>query len=268
MNNNPHLVKPHLPGESFTWEAGSTGILLIHGLKATTAEVRPLAQRLHEHDYSVSGPLLPGHGTSPKDANRHSWREWLGSVTEHYQTLKSKCEHVFVGGESTGGLLALHLASQYTNIEGVLAYSPALELMLTWQDRLKLNLFAPFITSVPDIGDGDRELAWQGYSVNPLRATQQLLRLQKQVKRRLPAIHCPLLIVQGRDDHLVDPSVPESIAAQVSSEIKEIHWMDDSGHCVMLDREKDRVAKITLDFLERCLTNGSQPHDELPRENY
>lgn len=252
MDKNPHLVKPHLPGDSFTWKAGPTGIVLIHGLKATTAEIRPLAHTLHEHGYTVAGPLLPGHGTSPKDANQHSWREWLDTATTSYQTLKSKCEQVFVSGESTGGLLALYLASQHPSIAGALTYAPALRLTLGWVDRLKLYLLAPFVTAVPS-ESGDRDLAWQGYDVNPLRATQQLLRLQGQVRRRLPDIHCPVLVVQGRHDHLVNPSVPAMIASKVSSEITEIHWMEDSGHCVALDYERDQVAKITLDFIQRCL---------------
>jgi carboxylesterase len=251
MNKNTHLVKPHLPGKSFFWEAGPTGILLIHGLKATTAEVRPLAHTLHDHGYTVAGPLLPGHGTSPKDANQHSWREWLDRVTKDYQSLTSRCERVFVGGESTGGLLALHLASEYTDIAGALVYAPALKLMLNRIDRIKLSLLAPFVTAVPS-ESGDRDLAWQGYNVNPLRATQQLLRLQRQVRRRLLAIDCPVLIVQGRADHLVDPRVPEIIADEVSSDVTEIHWMEDSGHCVVLDYEQDQVAKVTLDFIERC----------------
>ena len=251
MKENIHLVKPHLPGKSFFWQAGPTGILLIHGLKATTAEVRPLAHALLNRGYTVAGPLLPGHGTSPKDANQHSWREWLDRVTKDYKSLTSRCERVFVGGESTGGLLGLHLASEYASIAGVLTYAPALKIRHNWFDRLKLNLLAPFITAVPS-ASGDRDLAWQGYNVNPLRAVQQLLRLQRQVRRRLPAIDCPVLIVQGRADHLVDPRVPEIIADEVSSDVTEIHWMEDSGHCVALDYEQDQVARITLDFIERC----------------
>jgi carboxylesterase len=147
--------------------------------------------------------------------------------------------------------LALHLASEYTDIAGALVYAPALKLMLNRIDRIKLSLLAPFVTAVPS-ESGDRDLAWQGYNVNPLRATQQLLRLQRQVRRRLPAIDCPVLIVQGRADHLVDPRVPEIIADKVSSNVTKIHWMEDSGHCVVLDYEQDQVAKVTLDFIERC----------------
>jgi hypothetical protein len=65
MNANSALQNPHLEGDSFTWESGPLGILLLHGFTATTAEVRPLAKLLHQDGYTVSGPLLPGFGTTP-----------------------------------------------------------------------------------------------------------------------------------------------------------------------------------------------------------
>ena len=52
MTPDPHpLIKnPHLKGGPFFWGAGPTGILLVHGFTATTAEVRPLAQALQRLD--------------------------------------------------------------------------------------------------------------------------------------------------------------------------------------------------------------------------
>jgi esterase/lipase len=37
----------------------------------------------------------------------------------------------------------------------------------------------------------------------------------------------------------------------VSSKMKELHWMDHSGHCVLLDPEQEEVFRITLAFLEK-----------------
>ena len=59
------LLNPELEGGSFFWRGGETGVLLLHGLTSTTAEVRPLAKRLLNEGYTVSGILLPGHGTTP-----------------------------------------------------------------------------------------------------------------------------------------------------------------------------------------------------------
>ena len=61
------LLNPELEGGSFFWKGGETGVLLLHGLTATTAEVRPLAKRLFNEGYTVSGILLPGHGSTPEN---------------------------------------------------------------------------------------------------------------------------------------------------------------------------------------------------------
>ena len=94
---------------------------------------------------------------------------------------------------------------------------------------------------------------WQGYPVNPLRAVGQLYRLQRVVRRRLPLIRQPLLIVQGRLDTVVHPSVPDQVYRAVKSTLKEVHWMANSHHCVLLDGEWEQAAQITLDFIQRVV---------------
>jgi carboxylesterase len=246
------MKNPQLEGEAFFWEAGPTGVLLIHGFTATTAEVRPLAKVLHAKGYTVSGPVLPGHNTYPEDINNFTWRDWVATAEQAYAELANRCERVFVGGESTGGLLALYLGAQHPEISGVLTYAPALKLIIRPIDQLKLRLAAPFVPYLPKGGEDD-DLPWKGYTVNPLKGVIQLLKFQKQVLKRLPQIRRPVLIVQGRLDTTVDSRVPQMIRENVNSAIKEIHWMDHSSHCVALDREFDQVAKITLEFIEKVL---------------
>lgn len=244
------IYNPHLEGESFFWEGGPIGVLLIHGFTATTAEVRPIAKILHQRGYTVAGPLLPGHYTHPSDLNKVTWKDWVKAVTESYQRLHAASQKVVVGGESTGGILALYLASQHPEISALLLYAPALQLNLNALDVFRLYAASPFVEWIPK-GTMDSDSLWQGYPVNPLKGTIQLLQFQKQVRACLPAIHQPVLIVQGRLDTTVHPSVPDTICQQVVSAVKEKHWMDQSEHCVILDKELDQVAQITLDFIER-----------------
>jgi carboxylesterase len=248
--HNSHLYNPHMEGEAFTWEGGPVGILLIHGFTATTAEVRLLAKYFHTRGFTVSGPLLPGHGTRPEDLNQVRWQDWAEDVEACYQELKVRCQQVFVGGESTGGLLALYLAAAHPEIAGVLAYAPALRLQLSWLDRLRLYLLAPFLPHVPK-GNMDSSQVWQGYPVNPLKGTIQLLRLQNEVMPRLKDIQQPVLVCQGTLDKTVDPGVPELILQSVSSKITEQHWFEKSAHCVALDQEWEVVADVTLDFINK-----------------
>ena len=254
---NEALHNPHLPGEPFFWEAGPIGVLLSHGFTATTAEVRLLARPLHEKGYTVAGPLLAGHGTTPAELNRTRWQGWLDSVERSYRELTGRCERVFVGGESTGAILALYLASQHPEIAGVLTYAPAIKLAMSTLDVIKLYLASPFIQSVPkeglDVAD-----KWQGYPVNPLKGAIQLLRLQRETRRRLPQIRQPVLVVQGRLDTTIHPTSGKIILQGVNSTLKEHHWMEKSTHVVILDQELDQVAELTLRFMERALEEKAQ----------
>ena len=94
------IRNPHLDGSPVLWEAGPNGILLVHGLTATVALVRPLTTRLHAQGYSVAPPLLSGHYTHPDDLNRIKWQDWTRSVENTYSELKSFCKKVVVGEES------------------------------------------------------------------------------------------------------------------------------------------------------------------------
>jgi carboxylesterase len=247
---NDRFKNPQLEGGPFFWEAGEVGILLSHGITATTAEVRPLAKTLVEAGFTVSGPLLPGHGATPEEANLYTWRNWTETIDAAYQELSRRCQTIYVGGESLGGLLAIYQASITPETAGLLLYSPAIRLRSPIVPLL-FHLFALFMETKkkPKSSPSASDSLWQGYNVYPLKAMLQLLDLQKEVSSRLPLIHQPLLIIQGGLDRSVHPTAPDIIAQKVSSTIKEIHWLDQSGHCVILECEREEAQNLTLNFL-------------------
>ena len=253
MSHRQFLRNPQLEGSPFYWKAGPIGVLLCHGFTATTAEVRLLARTLHDRGYTVAAPLLPGHGTTPRDCNRFTWQDWYASVEQSYQQLATQCHHVVIGGESTGALLVLYLASKYPEASGILCYAPAMRLMLGHATNFLLSILAPFVISFPKTPSSD-DNPWQGYAVQPLKGAIQLRHLQKAIPPLLPQIHQPILILQGRLDPTVHPQSPQIIYDQVSSSIKELHWLEHSTHCVILDKERELAASLTLDFLQSVLT--------------
>jgi len=250
------LYNPQLEGRSFFWEAGPVGVFLSHGYTATTAEVRLFAKRLHEKGFSVGGPLLAGHGSRPEDLNRVRWQDWVESGELVYRQMKSRCEHVILGGESMGGLVALYLASRHPEVRGVMVYAPAIKLNISTADRIKLylgSLFMPFANRE----SMDASDKWQGYHPElPTKGIVQLLRFQDAVKKILPQIKQPIIIFQGRKDKTVDPVAGEMILQGVGSAIKEHHWMEESTHPILIDRELDAVTDLSLRFIEKILKAG------------
>ncbi len=250
MNSN--LQNPHLEGESFFWKAGPTGVLLIHGFTATTSEVRPLAEFLYEHGYTVAGPLLPGHGSSVQELGRCRWRDWSDAVEATYRDLVAVCERVFVGGESMGGLLALYLAEHHPELCGVMSYAAALDYAAP-ESRWLSRLLAPFVPVIdkghepPDVGDR----LWQGYNQRSLPAVNQLTALQQEVRHHLNQITIPILIVQGKRDASVSPSAAQWLYERVAAVDKELHWFDDAPHVILLSAARRAVESLTLHFIRR-----------------
>ena len=250
---DPAFIKNnHLDGDAFYIPGGNVGVLLVHGLTATTAEVRILAEGLSQENYTVTAPLLPGHGTNPFDANRYTWQDWLEACSAALSDLRTNCDRIFVGGESTGALLGLMLAHNNQDVIGVLTYAPALRLAISPIRKLMIYLFSPFKSYYEKEGTDDG-LPWKGYTVSPLNAVKQLFKLQKAVFRILPAISLPILVIQGRRDYTVNEDVPDIIKEKAHRSMVEIHWMENSSHVVAIDIEHEEVIALTKDFIRNHL---------------
>lgn len=247
------LHNPHLEGGEFFWEAGPVGVFLSHGFTATTAEVRLFAKRLHEKGFSVGGPLLAGHGNRPEDLNRVKWQDWVESGEKVYEQLSSRCDKVFLGGESMGALVALYLASRHPAVCGVMVYAPAISLTISNMDRIKLYLGSPFMPFAKR-ESMDASDKWQGYDPElPTKGILQTLKFQEAVKQVLPNVYQPIIVFQGRKDTVVSTESGEIILRGVRSTIKEHHWMEGSSHPILLDDELDAVTELSLRFIEKII---------------
>jgi carboxylesterase len=247
MNNATQFMKnPHLPGDDFTREGNNTGFLLIHGFTATTAEVRPLAELLHEAGYSVAGPLLPGHGTHPDDLNQATWEMWVERAKQDYEKLLRVCQQVYVLGESMGALLALQLAAQHPEIPAVILFAPAIKVKNLWMARL----LSPFIKQIKK-SEEDDGLPWKGYTVYPVSAAVELLKLQNHTRKILEKIHQPLLVFTGEYDTTIHPKSAQIILAGVQTERKQHVHMEESPHCILLDKELEIAYQEMMEFIRR-----------------
>lgn len=238
---------PELDGSPFHWKGtNDIGVLLVHGFTATSVEVRQLGRYLNQAGYSVAGPLLPGHGTDPDDANQFKKEDWIKSVNQCLDQLATQCKKIFIGGESMGGLLSLICADSHPSISGILLYAPAVKV----PGLGKTAFLAPFKNYIFKKNTDDT-MPWQGYNVIPLAAARQLWKLQAQVKQILPNIVQPIIIFQGILDQTIDPISSKIVYETVSSKNKEYVQLEESGHCILLDVEKEKVFSLSKTFIER-----------------
>ena len=246
MEANKYMRNPDLPGEVFYWEGSPTGFLLIHGFTATTAEVRLIAEKLHQAGYTTAAPLLSGHGTHPDDLNRVKWPMWVENVKQTYEQLMKHCNQIYVIGESMGALVTLELAAQHPEIAGLFLFAPALKVNgLGWA-----RFVAPFKKHLQK-SDEDDGLPWKGYNVYPLKASVQLLRLQEHVHKILPSISQPVVVFTGEFDRTISENSADIILCQVASNQKCRIHLSESDHCILLDRELDKAYDNVMAFVSR-----------------
>jgi carboxylesterase len=242
------IKNPQLDGNEFFWKGNRTGILLIHGFTASTTEVRLLAEMLHKDGFTISAPLLPGHITSPTDMNQCAWTDWYGTVENHYLDLKRQVDTVFVGGESMGALLSLLLASRQSGIKGLLCYAPALYVKKVWLAH-PLQYFVKYLAK----GGKEDNLPWKGYTVNPIHAVAQLHELQLQTRNALPSITVPTAIFASKIDDSIAPQSADVLYNLIGSTDKQMHWFNESSHCMIIDKQLDEIYSVTLEFIKRLL---------------
>jgi len=241
----PIFQNPDLDGRSFEWLTDSnTGIVFLHGFTATTVEVRTFAKGLREEGFNVSGPLLPGHGESPEALNKVTWKDWYRAAEGDLVTMQARCKNIFLAGESVGALLALLLAKKYTQVKGLLLFSPALIIPGLWKARF-LWPFKEYIFKK----NVNLNSSWQGFNVVPLHGAIELTRLQSQVRRVLGSIHTPVIIFQGKRDTTIDPMSSEFILEAIGSEESQLVWLKEAPHVILLEGPIQIVMELSLDFI-------------------
>jgi len=248
MHKSPIFQNPDSDGGTFFWPGNpgqKTAILLLHGFTATTVEVRPMAKFLNDQGYTVAGPLLPGHGISPEELNHTMYTDWISTAENTYQELLKNHERIIVIGESMGGLCTLWLAAQHPEIAGVIVFAPALKIPKLWETRL----IWPFVQYMQK-SNIDLSSPWQGYNVVPLHAAAQLHKFQQKMAKQLSKINQPLIVFQGKLDRTIDPISSVEVLESVSSVDKDLVWLEDSSHCILLDKQMDLVTKISLEFIQ------------------
>lgn len=246
------MGKIHPNAEPFFYNGDrDIACLLIHGFTGSPADLRELGKEINQQGYTVSGLLLPGHGTVPEELATTSWQDWYGAVEKEYLRLTRNYERIIVIGFSMGGLLALRLAAKH-KIAGLISLSTALILQEKNVGQAR-QLAVDFIGKKRSPEEEERNLR-EGrfsYDLMPVQALLSLVELTELVKAQLGQITCPTLIIQAKDDPTVDPQSALMLEKQLGSINKSITWLENSGHVITLGPERQLVTARILDFLSR-----------------
>ncbi len=242
---------PVIPGaEPYSYQGGSTGVLLCHGFTGSPASLRPWAAYLAGAGLSVSLPRLPGHGTTWQEMSRTRWEDWFTEVDRGYEELRGQAGEIFLMGLSLGGCLALRMAElRGTGVSGLVLVNPSLAA------DTKLFALAPIlklvVPSLKGVGNdvkktGVRELA---YDRVPVRAAATLPALWRLTQSRLGEVSQPVLVYRSAIDHVVGHASLQILRNALPPDQLEIRECGNSYHVATLDNDAETIFAGSLEFV-------------------
>jgi carboxylesterase len=241
------LIQPFfIPGSSTNKK---TGILMIHGLSATPAIWRGLAQTLTTRGFTLSAPLLAGHGQYAADLLNIRWQDWYQSVERAFHELSQECSEIIVIGHSLGGTLALQLTAAHPSIKHLFLISSAVYPTSLLNFSMKIGLI-PFLKMIgikffSSIGGNLKKAdAWEFcYSRVATQALIEVYACMAMTQKILPQVKSPATLFQAHQDLLVPSHRTQELLENIGSQQKELIWFDNSYHVILLDNDADQLIK-------------------------
>jgi carboxylesterase len=224
--------------EPWSCAGGPHGVLVLHGFTGNPQSMRGLAEAFGAAGFTVDLPLLPGHGTSVDDMATTDWSDWSAAAESAYTALAARSDKVVVAGLSMGGSLTAWLASRHPEIAGIVCVNPALSVPAEIVEAVG-QMLEGGVDRIPAIGGDVADPAGRekAYDATPLRGD-------------LGKIACPVLIMTSPQDHVVEPSNSDLLAAGVSGPVERV-TLERSYHVATLDYDKDIVSERAVEFARR-----------------
>lgn len=232
-------------------EKAKIGVLLVHGFTGTPASMRPWAHNLNEQGYTVSVPLMPGHGTKWQDLNKVKWQEWPKKLQSELDHLSQRCEKIFICALSMGCGNSLYVAAQNQNrLSGLILVNPmihipGLQIRFAW-------LISRIQKSRASVGDDIKKpgvTEW-GYDALPLKGVAQLYKYLKLARAGLKKVNTPTLVFHSVEDHVLPVSNTEIIMAEMASRDKQRIELVNSYHVATLDYDAEIIFENTKLFIQ------------------
>jgi len=232
------------------------GLVFSHGYMAAPKECETLAHYLFERGINVYVPRLRGHATNPKALLDVTAKDWETDFERAFTAMRQVCKKVYIGGFSTGGLIALIHAAQY-KVDGVIAINSALKLhdlrvsyvvpTLHFFNEMIAYLNAKGIMEWIDNSQTEQPLV--NYHKHPLASVSQLEKVMSKVEKTLSKVTAPILVIQGDHDPVVKRESARLIYDGVRSEEKKLLLLPRERHSILADEKSVEVFEAVFGFM-------------------
>jgi acylglycerol lipase len=252
-------------------------LLVVHGLAEHSGRYMNLVNHFLPRGYAVSAVDLSGHGRSEGTRGHvDRFTDYTDTVAAFHDMIRIrfKDKPVFLVGHSMGGLIsALYLLDRQEELAGAILSGPLVKahgnipVAAIWAGKIFSSLAPKFKLIALEAAAVSRDPAVvKAYDTDPLvyrgkitaRLGSEMLKSMRRIIDEAPKITLPLLILQGSEDRLVDPSGAQMLHDGAISPDKRIIVYEGFYHEVYNEPEHDRVFKDVETWLEARL---SQPGD-------
>ncbi|KXH74672.1 MAG: hypothetical protein AM326_09650 [Candidatus Thorarchaeota archaeon SMTZ-45] len=250
----------YMPGAEPLFIAGNTaGCLILHGAGGGSAwDQKEFSDILHERTgMTIWLPSLTGFGTKPEDLIGVTLEDWLTDAHSGLDRLLETCKQVFIVGHSLGGVLALLIASERSEVSGVVTWAAPYAVQSRLLHLLPVISKTPLIRrAIPERHKSMaprwlREKGWVGYEWIPTSIGLIAHDALKRLKKALSNVTCPTYIIQGTADDGVSKDSAQRIFDCLASERKKMHMVEGAPHAIMSDDlYKNDLFDCTIEFLQ------------------
>ena len=87
--------------------SGTKGVLLVHGLTGSPAEMRFVGKQLNRQGFTVYAPTLAGHCADEKTLLGSRYEDWVASIRHAIRKFAAEVDEVYLAGICVGGAIAL-----------------------------------------------------------------------------------------------------------------------------------------------------------------
>jgi carboxylesterase len=231
-------------------------VLLLHGGGDTPQTMGHLVEAFSALGYSVSAPLLPGHGRDLAAFDRSDADDWYNVVREEFETLREDHEWLGVVGLSMGGALSARLAAETGGVDALVLASPYLSMpaggSIMAQTAPFWGLLFPAVKTASDksVFDPAARAISLGYGAFTHRSLRALRLTAARGFAALPNIKAPTLVIQSTTDNRVSTPATQRAFERLGAPEKKLEWVEGAGHVITVDFGWQKVVARIVQWME------------------
>jgi carboxylesterase len=150
------------------------------------------------------------------------------------------------------------VAAEHPPIPSLVLLAPYLQMPRALRRQAYLiRLVSPFVPflrgrggeqSIHDDAERPRNLS---YGVVSGRLGIELLRVVELARAALSRITMPTLMIASRQDNRISAADAAEAFSMIAAPERRLEWLEQCGHVITVDLERDRVATLVADWLAR-----------------